>query len=86
MSKDIKKLIAEIAIKDKIINEMAEMLNNYDIDEDICRQMGNRIHCNEFADKEKCKACIIKYIEKKVEEERNEYEFNIQDKRKNKKT
>lgn len=44
--------------QDKIIDLMSEMLNNHDIDEDICMQMGKRKDCNEFTDKENCKACI----------------------------
>lgn len=55
--------------QDKMIDLMAEMLNNHDIDEDICRQMGQKENCNEFTDKENCKACIKQYFEKKAEEE-----------------
>ena len=54
--------------QNKIIDLMAEMLNNHDIDEDICRQMGKREDCNEFTDKENCKACIKQYFENKAKE------------------
>ena len=39
--------------KDKTIDLMAETINNHDIDEDICKQMGQKEDCNEFEDKEK---------------------------------
>lgn len=55
--------------KDKTIDLMAETINNHDIDEDICKQMGQDKNCNEFEDKEKCKACIKRYFENKLKEE-----------------
>ena len=55
--------------KDKIIDLMTETINNYDIDEDICKQMGQDKNCNEYKDKEKCKACIKRYFENKLKEE-----------------
>lgn len=55
--------------KDKIIDLMTETINNYDIDEDICKQMGQNKNCNEYKDKEKCKACIKRYFENKLKEE-----------------
>lgn len=54
-------------VRDKIIDSMAEMINNYDVDEDICKQMGNDMECEEFADKEKCKECIKKYFRERAE-------------------
>ena len=39
---DYKKLLKENKLKDKIIDLMAEMINNNDIDEDICNQMGQK--------------------------------------------
>lgn len=39
--------------KDKTIDLMSEAINNNDIDEDICRRMGQKEECNEFEDKEK---------------------------------
>lgn len=54
--------------KDKIIDLMAEIINNNDIDEDICKQMGQKENCNEFEDKEKCKECIKQYFENKAKE------------------
>lgn len=59
---------AEPKKKDKIIDKMAEMINNYDIDEDICKQMGDIINCNEFADEEECKKCIKQYFERKADD------------------
>ena len=54
----IEQLRKELEQKDKIIDLMSEMLNNHDIDEDICKQMGQKENCNEFTDKENCKNCI----------------------------
>ena len=54
--------------KDKTIDLMAETINNHDIDEDICKQMGQKEDCNEFEDKEKCKNCIKQYFENKAKE------------------
>lgn len=49
----IEKLQKELKQKDKIIDLMAETINNHDIDEDICKQMGQKANCNEFEDTEK---------------------------------
>ena len=54
--------------KDKQIDLMSEAINNNDIDEDICRRMGQKEECNEFEDKEKCKDCIKQYFENKAKE------------------
>lgn len=54
--------------QDKTIDLMAETINNHDIDEDICKQMGQKENCNEFEDKEKCKECIKQYFENKAKE------------------
>lgn len=56
----------ELGQKDKIIDLMAETINNHDIDEDICKQMGQKANCNEFEDTEKCKDCIKQYFENKA--------------------
>lgn len=58
----------ELGQKDKIIDLMAETINNHDIDEDICKQMGKKANCNEFEDTEKCKDCIKQYFENKAKE------------------
>lgn len=65
---EIEKVLSMLEEQDKIIDLMSEMLNNHDIDEDICRQMGQKENCNEFEDKEKCKDCIKQYFENKVKE------------------
>lgn len=62
----IEKLQKELKQKDKIIDLMAETINNHDIDEDICKQMGQKANCNEFEDTEKCKECIKQYFENKA--------------------
>ena len=54
----------ELEQKNKIIDLIAETINN--IDEDICKQMGQKANCNEFEDTEKCKECIKQYFENKA--------------------
>lgn len=66
--KDIETVLSMLEEKDKIIDLMSEAINNNDIDEDICRCMGQKEKCNEFEDKEKCKECIKQYFENKVKE------------------
>lgn len=63
---EIEKLQKELKQKDKIIDLMAETINNHDIDEDICKQMGQKANCNEFENTEKCKECIKQYFENKA--------------------
>ena len=58
--------LVELDESKKIINLMAEMINNYDIDEDICRQMGRKENCNEFEDKAVCVECIKQHFRNKV--------------------
>lgn len=65
---EIEKLQKELKQKDKIIDLMAETINNHDIDEDICKQMGQKANCNEFEDTEKCKECIKQYFINKAKE------------------
>lgn len=62
----IEQLRKELGQKDKIIDLMAETINNHDIDEDICKQMGQKANCNEFEDTEKCKECIKQYFNNKA--------------------
>lgn len=50
-----------------VINEMAKMINNHDIDEDICKQMGKKKDCNDYADEENCIDCIKEYFSEKVQ-------------------
>ena len=65
---DLKNILSMLKEKDKMIDEIAEAINNHDIDEDICKQMGQKEDCNEFEDKEKCKYCIKQYFENKAKE------------------
>ena len=65
---DLKNVLSMLEGKDKIIDLMSEAINNNDIDEDICRRMGQKENCNEFEDKEKCKECIKQYFENKAKE------------------
>lgn len=65
---EFSRLNQQLQSKDKIIDLMSEAINNNDIDEDICRCMGQKENCNEFEDKEKCKECIKQYFENKAKE------------------
>ena len=67
-NKSIEIVLSMLEEKDKTIDLMAEIINNNDIDEDICKQMGQKENCNEFEDKEKCKVCIKQYFENKAKE------------------
>jgi len=69
-SKAIETVLSMLEEQDKTIDLMAETINNHDIDEDICKQMGQKENCNEFEDKEKCKECIKQYFENKAKERR----------------
>lgn len=65
---DVKKL-GKIIKKDKIIDLMAEYINELDIDEDICsKNIINSDICNEQYSN--CKACIKQYFERKGEEDK----------------
>ena len=64
----IETVLSMLEEKDKTIDLMSEAINNNDIDEDICRRMGQKEECNEFEDKEKCKECIKQYFENKAKE------------------
>ena len=60
----------ELEKKDKIINEMAKMINSHDIDEDVCKQMGKNKECNDYVLFESnCIDCIKEYFTNKVEKE-----------------
>ena len=65
---ELETVLSILEEKDKIIDLMSEAINNNDIDEDICRCMGQKENCNEFEYKEKCKECIKQYFENKAKE------------------
>ena len=65
---ELETVLSILEEKDKTIDLMSEAINNNDIDEDICRRMGQKEECNEFEDKEKCKDCIKQYFENKAKE------------------
>lgn len=73
-SKDIKEAVdytfelnKELEKKESIINEMAIYINNFDIDEDICKKVDEP--CKNYAGEngKLCNECIIDYFTKKVE-------------------
>lgn len=43
---EVNSLKKELRQKDKIIDLIAETINNHDIDKDICKQMGQKANCN----------------------------------------
>lgn len=52
----------------KIAEKLAELINNHDIDEDVCRQMGKDFDCTLFNQDEKfCVQCIIDWARNEVE-------------------
>lgn len=55
----------ELAVKDKIIEEMAKYIASLDTDEDICKN----IQCTDGVNKfhKNCSECIKEYFTKKVE-------------------
>lgn len=61
----IEKQQTELEKKDNIIFKMAKAMNNFDIDEDICKQMGQKKYCSEYDEESECEKCIIEYFEKK---------------------
>lgn len=50
----------------EVIDLIARMINNHDIDEDICSQMGKDKYCNDYTKKENCIKCIKEYFYKRV--------------------
>lgn len=55
--------------KEQVIDEMAKYINNFDIDEDICKKVDEP--CKNYAGEngKLCNECIIKYFTNKVERE-----------------
>lgn len=53
--------------KEQVIDEMAKYINNFDIDEDICKKVDEP--CKNYAGEngKLCNECIIDYFTKKVE-------------------
>ena len=54
----------ELGQKDKIIDLMAETINNHDIDEDICK----KVNCDTNSGELDCKDCIKQYFENEAKE------------------
>ena len=65
---DIKEVLSELDKKDKIINEMAEVLNDFDYDKqcEIC----HTDICSASVDGTEYMKCIIEYFTNKVEEDK----------------
>lgn len=63
----IETVLSELEKKEAIINEMAIYINNFDIDEDICKKVDEP--CKNYAGEngKLCNECIIDYFTKKVE-------------------
>lgn len=68
--KTIRNIINKYKEQEKIIELMANFINNItDIDEDICKVIGDDIHCTEYNKEGKCVECTINYFKKKASEE-----------------
>ena len=65
---DIETVLNLIQKQEKIIDKMAEYINELDIDEDICtKNVINPQLCNE--EYSNCKECIKEYFKKEVEKD-----------------
>lgn len=66
-------LYKKVQEQNKIIDLMAEMIDSFDIDEIICKQISQKMqNCNEYEKKEVCLKCIKEYFENKVKESKYE--------------
>lgn len=65
------KVIDEMAkmLNSKVIQEIAKMLNSHDIDDDIFGKFGKSKDCSNFTNENLCIDCIKDYFYKKVEGE-----------------
>lgn len=61
------KLYKRLNIQDKVIDEMAGMINTRDFG-DICKQFGKYKNCSNYIKEGLCEKCIKEYFYKKVEE------------------
>lgn len=50
----------------KVIELMAEYISGTDIDEDVCRKVGENPFCKDYEGESKCKECVIEFFRKKV--------------------
>lgn len=64
----IENLINKYKEQEKVIELMAKFINNIDIDEDICKVMGEKPYCDEYYNANNCIKCVIEYYEKKARE------------------
>ena len=66
----LENVLSELETYKKIAEKLAELINNHDIDEDVCRQMGKDFECTLFNQDEKfCVQCIIDWARKEVEKD-----------------
>lgn len=64
-----KELIRENKEQQKIIELMSEFINNIDVDEDICKVMGEKPYCDKYYNANNCIKCVIDYFKKKARDE-----------------
>ena len=65
----VQNLINKYKEQEKIIELMANFINNIaDIDEDICKVMGQRPYCTEYNEEGKCVECVKSYFKEKARE------------------
>ena len=66
----IENLLSRLKTAERMNDVFAEIINNHDIDEDVCKQMGKNFDCTLFNhDKKFCEECIKEWARKKVEDE-----------------
>lgn len=65
----IENLINKYKEQEKVIELMAKFINNIDIDEDICKVMGEKPYCDEYYNANNCIKCVIDYFKKKARDE-----------------
>ena len=64
----IENLLSRLKTAERMNDVLAEIINNHDIDEDVCKQMGQEFDCTLFNQDEKfCIECIKEWARKKVE-------------------
>lgn len=68
-SLEIKDLEKQNKEQEKMIELMAKFINNTDIDEDICKVVGEKSHCDKYYNSTNCIKCVIDYFRKKAKGE-----------------
>ena len=65
----IDKLKGDYVLHKKIIELMAEYISGTDIDEDVCKKVGQSPFCDEYETDSNCRECVIEFFRKKAKGE-----------------